>query len=189
KGELPSVRGEWTSAVYRIEKRNILSRDATNPLVTQQIGQQSSTGVELALAMEPVRGWSVDANLAMLRARFDSFNEVQGALLISRTGNTPVNVPERTANLWTSYRFAPKWQAGVGLQYVGARAANTANTLKFPSYTTVDALLRYEFSRSTSLALSVSNLTDKDYAISGTNNTRWLLGAPRAVYLTARVKI
>lgn len=189
KGELPSVRGEWTSSVYRIEKHNILSRDATNPLVTQQIGQQSSTGVELALAMEPVRGWSVDANLAMLRARFDSFNEVQGALLVSRTGNTPVNVPERIANVWTSYRFAPKWQAGVGLQYVGTRAANTANTLHFPSYTTLDALLRYEFSRSTSLALSVSNLTDKDYAISGTNNTRWLLGAPRAVYLTARVKI
>lgn len=176
KGELPSVRGEWTASVYRLEKRGILSRDATNPLITQQIGQQSSTGVELALAMEPVRGWSIDANLAMLRARFDSFNEVVGEVLISRNGNTPVNVPERTANLWTSYRFAPQWQAGVGLQYVGARAANTANTLSFPSYTTVDALLRYEFSRNMNLALSVSNLADKDYAISGTANTRWLLG-------------
>jgi iron complex outermembrane receptor protein len=189
KGDLPSVHGEWTSAVYRIEKRNLLSRDPANPLVTQQVGQQSSTGVELALAMEPVRGWSVDANLAVLRARFDEFNETQGGLLVSRSGNTPVNVPERTATVWTSYRFAPQWQAGVGLQYVGPRAANTANTLKFPGYTTVDALLRYEFSRNTSLALSVSNLADKDYAISGTNNTRWLLGAPRTAYLTLRVKI
>ncbi|MFI5446378.1 TonB-dependent receptor [Polaromonas sp. UC242_47] len=195
KGDLPSVRGEWTASVYRIEKRNILSRDALNPLLTQQVGQQSSTGVELALAMEPVRGWSVDANLAMLRARYDNFNELVGAALVSRNGNTPVNVPERTANLWTSYRFAPKWQAGVGLQYVGVRAANTANTLTLPAYTTVDALLRYEVSRNLNLALSVSNLSDKDYAISGsanaagTANTRWLLGAPRTVYLTARVKL
>lgn len=195
KGDLPSVRGEWTASVYRIEKRNILSRDALNPLVTQQVGQQSSTGVELALAMEPVRGWSVDANLAMLRARYDNFNELVGAALVSRNGNTPVNVPERTANLWSSYRFAPKWQAGLGLQYVGVRAANTANTLTLPAYTTVDALLRYEVSRKLNLALSVSNLTDKDYAISGsanstgTANTRWLLGAPRTVYLTARLKL
>ncbi|MDW5444794.1 TonB-dependent siderophore receptor [Polaromonas sp. SM01] len=195
KGDLPSVRGEWTASVYRIEKRNLLSRDAINPLVTQQIGQQSSTGVELALAMVPVRGWSVDANLAMLRARYDNFKEVVGAALVSRDGNQVANVPERTANLWTSYRFAPQWQAGVGLQYVGERAANPANTLTLPAYTTVDALLRYEVSRNLNLALSVSNLTDKDYAISGsanstgTANTRWLLGAPRTVYLTARVKL
>lgn len=197
KGDLPSVHGEWTTSVYRIEKRNILSRDAANPLITQQVGQQSSTGVELALAMEPVRGWSVDANLSMLRARFDSFNESVGtpAVSVSRSGNTPVNVPERTANLWTSYRFAPKWQAGVGLQYVGERAANTANTLTLPAYTTVDALLRYEVSRNLNLALSVSNLTDKDYALSGSANaagtasTRWLLGAPRTVYITARMKV
>ena len=35
--------------------------------VTQQIGQQSSTGIELAFAAEPVRGWTVDANAAFLR--------------------------------------------------------------------------------------------------------------------------
>ncbi|RZJ27018.1 MAG: TonB-dependent receptor [Haliea sp.] len=193
KGALPSVRGEWTASVYRIEKRDILSRDATNPLITQQIGKQSSTGVELALAMEPVRGWSIDANLAMLRARYDSFQEQVGAALVSRDGNKVSGVPERTANLWTSYRFAPQWQAGLGLQYVGGRAANAANTVAYPSYSTVDALLRYEVSRNMNLALSVSNLTDKDYAVSGsataTSFTRWLLGAPRTVYLTARVKL
>lgn len=189
KGEMPAVRGEWTVSAYRIEKRDILSRDATNPLITQQIGRQSSTGVELAAAMEPTPGWSVDANLALLNARFDSFNEVVGTALVSRNGNRPTNVPERTANLWTSYRFAPHWQAGVGMQYVGSRAANTANTLDFPSYTTVDALLRYEVSRNLNLALSVSNLADKDYAISGSGNTRWLLGAPRTVFLTARMKL
>lgn len=194
KGELPSVRGEWTASAYQIQKRNILSRDPVNPNITQQVGQQSSTGIELALAMEPQRGWSVDANLAILRARYDSFNELVGAALVSRNGNKPVNVPEVTANLWTSYRFAPQWQAGLGVQYVGERAANTANTLALPAYTTLDALLRYEVSRNFNLSLSATNLTNRDYALSGstdaagTVNTRWLLGAPRMVYLTARMK-
>jgi iron complex outermembrane receptor protein len=186
---LPSVRGEWTASTYRTVKTDILSRDAVNPAITQQIGQQSSTGVELALAMEPQRGWSIDANLAVLRARFDSFNELVGGALVSRSGNKPVNVPETTANIWTSYRFAPQWQAGLGMQYVGERAANNANTLTIPSYTTVDALLRYEVSRNVNLALSVSNLTNKDYALSAPNGgAQWLLGAPRTVMLTARAK-
>ncbi|MFN5348551.1 MAG: TonB-dependent receptor [Polaromonas sp.] len=189
KGALPSVRGEWTASTYRIEKTDIASRDPANPAVTQQIGQQSSTGVEFALAMEPIRGWSFDANLAVLKARFDNFNELAGATLVSRSGNKPVNVPEVTANLWTSYRFAPQWQAGLGLQYVGERAANNANTLTIPSYATVDALLRYEVSRNLNLALSVSNLTNRDYALSAPNGgTQWLLGAPRSVMLTARAK-
>jgi iron complex outermembrane recepter protein len=98
-------------------------------------------------------------------------------------------VPETTANLWTSYRFAPQWQAGFGMQYVGERVANNANTLTIPSYTTVDALLRYEVSRNLNLALSVSNLANKDYALSAPNSgTQWLLGAPRTVMLTARAK-
>ncbi len=189
KGALPSARGEWTVSTYRIQKTDILSRDAASPTVTQQIGQQSSTGVELALAMEPVRGWSVDANLAVLRARFDSFNELVGAALVSRNGNKPINVPETTANIWNSYRFAPQWQAGFGVQYVGERAANTANTLSIPSYITFDALLRREVSRNFNLALSVNNLTNKDYALSAPNSgAQWLLGSPRTVMLTARTK-
>lgn len=189
KGSVPSLRGEWTASAYRIQKTDILSRDPVNQNVTQQIGQQSTTGIELALAMAPARGWSVDANLAILRARFDKFNELSGATLVSRDGNKPVNVAEVTANLWTGYRFAPQWQAGMGVQYVGERAANNANTLTIPAYTTVDALLRYEVSPNSNLALSVSNLANKVYALSAPNGgSQWLLGSPRTVMLTARAK-
>ena len=189
KGSLPSVRGEWTASTYRIQKTDILSRDPINAALTQQIGQQSSAGVELALAMEPVRGWSLDANLAVLRPRFDSFNELVGSGLVSRNGNRPVNVPETTASVWNSYRFAPQWQAGLGVQYVGERSANNANTLTIPAYTTLDLLLRYEVSRNFNLALSVGNVTNEDYALSAPNGgAQWLLGAPRTVLLTARAK-
>ena len=42
------------------------------------------------------------------------------------------------------------------------------------------------FAEELTLALAVKNLTDRDYALSGTGNVRWLLGAPRTVELTAR---
>ncbi|QHJ01209.1 TonB-dependent siderophore receptor [Xylophilus rhododendri] len=188
KGAMPAIQGEWTAAVYRIEKRNILSRDAINPLVTQQIGKQSSTGIELALAAEPLRNWTVDANAAFLRARYEDFQELVGTALVSRDGMVPTNVPERSANLWTGYRFTPQWWAGFGAQYVGQRYSNNANTTSLPAYTVLNASLAWRYSPQLTLSLAVNNLADRDYALSGTGNVRWLLGAPRTVQLTARAR-
>lgn len=186
KGALPAVRGEWTLAVYRIEKHNLLSRDPVDPTRVQQVGRQSSTGAELAVAAEPVRGWTIDANAALLRARYDDFNEVVGGTLVPRAGNVPVDVPQRMANLWTAYRFQPRWQAGLGLRHVGVRQSDAANTASLPAYTLVDATLAYAPHPGLTFTLAVRNLTDRDYAVSGTGNVRWLLGAPRTVELMAR---
>lgn len=186
KGSVAAVRGEWSAAIYKIEKTNLLSRDPDQPNVAQQIGQQSSTGIELAFAAEPVRGWTIDANLAALRARYDDFNEIVAGAPVSRNGNTPTGVPERTANLWTGYRFLPAWQAAIGARYVGERQANTANTANLPAYTAIDAALAWTYSPRLGLTLSVKNLADRDYALSGSAGVRWLLADPRSVQLTAR---
>ena len=186
KGSVPAVRGEWTVALYQIEKRNLLTRDPGNPNITLQVGQQSSRGIELAFAAQPLPGWTVDANAAFLRARFDDFNESVSGQLVSRAGNVPVGVPERTASLWTTWRFLPQWQAGVGARYVGKRQSNTANTTRLPAYTVLDASLAYTWSRNLNVALALKNLTDRDYALSGTGSVRWLMGAPRTLQLTAR---
>jgi iron complex outermembrane receptor protein len=186
KGSVAAVRGEWSAALYQIEKRNLLSRDPDNPSVALQIGRQSSTGIELAFAAEPVRGWTIDANLAALRARYDDFNEIVAGLPVSRNGKTPTGVPERTFNLWTGYRFLPAWHAAIGARYVGERQANTANTANLPAYTAIDAALAWTATPTLGLTLSVKNLADRDYALSGSAGVRWLLADPRSVQLTAR---
>ncbi|ABM32636.1 TonB-dependent receptor [Paracidovorax citrulli] len=185
KGLLPAIRGEWTAAAYRIDKRHLLSRDPDEPGVVRQVGHQSSTGLELAFAAEPVSGWTVDANAAWLRARYEDFDEASGGTAVSRRGNVPVGVPERTAHLWTTYRLAPRWRAGAGLRYVGARFTNAANSGRLPGYTVADASLAYEHSSALRLMLSVRNLADRTYPVSGSGST-WLLGAPRTVQLTLR---
>lgn len=186
KGSVAAVKGEWTLAAYRIEKRNLLSRDPDNPTLAQQIGRQSSTGLEFAFAAEPLRGWTIDANAAVLRARYDDFNEIVAGRAVSRDGNTPAGVPERTASVWSRYRFLPQWDAGLGARYVGLRESNAANTASLPAYTVLDASLAWRQSSALVLTLAVNNLADRDYALSGSGGVRWLLGAPRSVRLTAR---
>ncbi|WP_077035912.1 TonB-dependent siderophore receptor [Pelomonas sp. KK5] len=187
KGALPAVRGQWTVAAYRITKDHLLSQDPLRPDLAQQVGRQSSTGIELALGMEPLRGWTVDANLAALRARYDRFDEqLDDGTLVSRAGNTPYGVPERTANAWTSWRFAPQWKAVLGAKYVGKVQSNTANSAQLPAYTVANASLAYAWSPKLSLTVSVANLADKVYAVAGYGGDFWVLGERRSVLATVR---
>ncbi len=177
KGLLPEVQGQWTVAAHRIAKDNLLSQDPANPDITEQIGKRSSTGVEFALSVEPMRDWSVAANLALLRVRYKNFNEQQDdGTLVSRSGNVPYGVPERTANLWSTYRVTPQWLAGVGAKYVGKVQSDTRNATHLPAYTLVNALVTYAYSPKTTLTFSVSNLANKAYALSGYGSYMWLLG-------------
>ncbi|QTD47120.1 TonB-dependent receptor [Ottowia testudinis] len=186
KGDVPALRGEWSVALYRITKRNLLSRDVDNPAITQQIGQQSSTGVELAFGAEPVRGWTVDANLALVRARYGQLAAVSGGQAISYAGNVPTGAPERLFNLWSTWQPHPQWQVGAGLRHVGRRPLNPANSAYLPSYTVLNAALTFKPTRQSSLVLAVQNLGNRVYPLSG-GLSQWLLGAPRTVSLTGRL--
>ena len=178
-------KGEWTLAAYEIVKTDMLTRDAANPALRVQVGQQSSRGIETSVAADFAAGWRVEANAALLRARYDDFTESVGGVATSRDGKTPPNVPERLANLWLSWHFLPQWTANAGLRHVGKRYADNANTLKLPAYTTTDLSLRWDMARSTSLTLSGYNVFDKEYFTTAYYTaTQWLYGPGRRVELT-----
>nr|WP_254615936.1 TonB-dependent receptor [Cupriavidus basilensis] len=179
-------RGEWTFAAYQIVKKNLLTRDASNPALSVQVGEQSSRGLEASVSVALMRGLRLDANGTVLRARYDDFAESVNGALVSRNGNVPTSVAQQAANLWLTWAFAPRWQAGGGLRYVGKRYTNNANTTTMPSYTVVDASLQWRVSRKTALTLRVYNLFNRDYAeSSGNSGGQWLLGRPRAAELSA----
>jgi len=179
--------GDWTMAFYEIEKSNLLSRDPVNPTITQQIGSQSSRGVELALAIRPGDGWQIEANIALLRAKFDRFDELVSGSRVSRAGNLPPNVAERVANVWLTKAWGMQWRAGVGFRGVGRRFANNANTIVMPSYQTAEAYISWKYSAKWQLTLRGRNLTDKTYLVSPYNSgNQFYLGEPRALEISAR---
>ncbi|MGS0978378.1 TonB-dependent receptor [Burkholderia glumae] len=181
-------RGSWTLAFYQIVKRNLLTADPQHPDQTIQVGRQSSRGVEWTGALRLGGGWSIDANAAFLRARYDAFDESVGGASVSRSGKVPINIPRQTANLWVDWAFAPGWRAGAGLRYVGSSYGDTANTVRIASYTLLDASASWRASRNLTLSLYLHNLSNRIYTETSQNDGgEWLLGAPRSGGVTATV--
>lgn len=179
-------RGEWSLAAYWVRKEKLLVRDADDPNVFQQVGAQSSRGLELALAYAFTPTLRLDANGTVLNARYDDFNEVVSAAVVSRNGRTPSGVPERAANLWLDWDFVPQWRAGVGARYVGTRYVDNSNAAKVDAYTVVDATVSWQLRRDLRLSMFGYNLFDRDYAqTTYSGNNQWVLGRPRSVELAA----
>jgi len=190
KQSLWDQRFEWTLAAYRIVKEDLLAQDPTspNPELVQQVGQQSSRGVEASIALNLASRWRIDANFAALNARFDEFGEEADAGVVSRAGKTPPSVPERTANLWVTWRFADRWNARSGLRYVGQRFTDNANELEIPSYTVLDAAIDWGPRPNLSVGASLRNVADKVYAVSAYTTSQWILGQPRTFDVNARYR-
>jgi len=184
-------RGEWTLAGYDIVKNNLLARDPNDPTVTVQIGQQSSRGIEASVGLVLDGGWRIDANMALLRARFDDFVQsvsVGGqAHAVNFAGNVPNNVPRQVSNIWLTWKFAPDWLVTGGVQIVGDTWADNADTVKRPSYSVVNMGLQWKPYENTTLSVRVYNLFDTVYATSGGTN-QWLLGRPRTGEIALNVR-
>ncbi|MCA6124875.1 TonB-dependent receptor [Bradyrhizobium sp. WSM 1704] len=181
-------RGEWTLAAYEIVKNNLLIADPGNPGQSLQVGQQSSRGVEGTIGLALDDGWRIDANLAVLRARYDNNSQLVGGKIVSYAGNVPVNVPQQVANVWLTWNFAPNWSAYGGVQMVGALYSDLANAQLRPGYNVVNGGIRWKPDDRTTVALRLYNLFDKVYAVTANGTGQWLLGMPRTAELSVSVK-
>lgn len=132
---------------------------------TQQAGQQTSDGLEASVELALGQRWQLSANAALVRAKFDDFDELVDGVPQSRAGNRPANVPRRTANLWLSKSFGQHVEAGIGARYVDERYADTANSQSAPGYT-VDANIGWQLLPAVRLRLQINNLFDRAYVAS-----------------------
>ena len=174
---------EWTVAGYYIKKTKLVVPVPGLVGVQQQVGAQSSRGVEATAAITLPAGLRIDGNMALLDARFDDFSENVNGALVSRVGNTPPSVPERSLNLWLTWTAPRAWQFRGGLREVGRRTWDNANTSEIPAYTIVDAGIRKRLSGKVAVDLYMFNLTNKLYGTDVYFNPfapQWLLGTPRS---------
>ncbi|WP_174236480.1 TonB-dependent receptor [Stutzerimonas nosocomialis] len=180
-------RGSATAAAYRIVRKNISVPSSTVPNTTEQAGQQTSTGIELAAAFRITPQLLAAGNVAWVRAEYDEFNETDNGAVVSRKGKNPVNIPDRVANLWLTYDLAPDWQVGADARYVSSVYANTANTMWVPSYTVYGMFIKHDLNAHTELSARLRNVTDEVYArFIHQSNTQYYLGEPRSLEMAVQ---
>ncbi len=181
-------KGEWTAAVYDIQKRNVFVPDPDRPANRLPVGKQSSQGIELSLGLRPARQWQIDANIAYVNARYDEFSA--GNPPVSFNDNAPRLVPTWLANVGVRYLVAPDWTLGAWARYVDRAYINDANSLVLPSYTTLDLSADYRYSKRISLGFRIRNATDALYAETSYGPAAQVMIAnPRTYELSLRMKL
>jgi iron complex outermembrane receptor protein len=187
KGIFMDGRGQWTVALYDIDKKKLLASVPGHPGETELVGERSAKGIEGTLTLIPTDKLRIEANAAYVDAQFEDFvEEVDDNVFVQRKGNTPPNIPKKTANLWVSYQFLPQFTARAGVRFVGRTFNNNANTLVVPSYSVTDLGVDWDVRDDTTVTLRVSNAFDKIYAQSTYADEQWILGRPRSVELLIR---
>ncbi len=162
--------GWATLSAYRIVKNDLaVQRTVGGPI--EQIGKQSSQGIEAAVSVNLPAGFGIDANGTILDANFDDYPGF--------TDNTPPGVPQATANATLRYTLG-QFEARGTMRYVGKRFSNIQNTVVMPSYLVLDAGVTYAVTDQVAVDFRVFNLTDKDYVIDNYGSQQWILGRPRS---------
>ncbi|MCV3205714.1 TonB-dependent siderophore receptor [Mesorhizobium sp. YC-39] len=149
--------GFITASLFDLRKTNIVTY-AGGPFQIQT-GEVRHRGLEIEANADLASGLSMTAAYTYLDAEITR----DDPLVI---GNRPSLVPEHQASLWANYEVGHGMleglSAGAGVRYIGASFGDNANTVNVPSYTLVDAALRYK-KNGWQAALNVSNLFDKTY--------------------------
>lgn len=183
KGAALRGRLDGTFAYFAIEKRDLLVTSLIDGVRTnQQVGRQSSHGVELTLVGRPTSALTIAGDVALTGANFDDFVEIVNNQNLSRTGNTPPGVPRAVWNISPTQRIG-RYDVSAVLRQVSARWGDNANTRRFPSFTTLDAAFGIRLMNGSRLTLRGRNLSDRIYSQS-TNATYGRLEPPRSFDVT-----
>ena len=188
KASLPGNRASITAAVFDIKRKNILTQVAVDTV--SNVGAQTSKGLEVSGDVQLTAQWSLNANIAYTKAKYENF--VDPNYGIDASGRTPPNVPDWIDNVWTSVTQVGglPLELGGGVRYVGEREGNTAGTLKLDKYALVDLYATYSLTPRVSLTGRINNAFDKAYV--GWADIYYpsevMLGKPRSYDLSLNVK-
>ena len=178
-------RAALTASAYRIEQKDILTRDPANPAQAVQGGRQSSQGLELTAALAPVKPLRLSAGVSYTDSQYDDLGESVGGVRVDRSGNRPINVPTTMVDAGALYTIpdagADAVTLGGFLRYVDGFYTDTANTILVRGRTLLDASVSVRVAREATVTVRGRNLTDAFYGeYSGYPATNVYIGAPRS---------
>jgi len=178
KSDWFNKRLELTTGVYQINQKNTLYPVEGETDLLEQIGEETSKGVELDLTGRIMMNWSIMASYAYNVAEItESPDETD-------LNKQKPNAPKHQGNIWTKYEFDQGTLTGLGVgfgaNFVTERNLSISATQRVPGYTLMNAALFYT-TGNIRLQLNVNNLADKTHWVGGYDYVRLFPGAPRNV--------
>lgn len=197
------IGGKWsflddslgaTAALFRVNKDNASYTDPTSGIQSTTDDKVRVEGLELGLTGKITPDWDVQMSYSYADSKILS-SSVNAFTPKSAAGNRVPYVSEHSFSLWTTYDIAPLLQGlpghllvGGGLNYRSDYFVNSANTLRIPAATTVDAMLSYDPDERHHIALNITNLTDALAYSSAFGSGYATPVAGRTVTVTAAIK-
>ena len=172
-------------AVYDIAKTNVLTASDV-PGYSVAAGKIKSSGVEADVYGQIDANWRVSGNFSWDDARVEKDRTLA-------PGTRLMNVPKVGAGL-LAIREAVldnggRYGVGGGVNYVGDRSGNTADTYTLPAYTTAKLVGYWQVSKKVRLSLDVHNLFNRNYYTASWANLYVIPGAERSVVTRLKVDL
>jgi iron complex outermembrane receptor protein len=145
----------FTAAVFDLTKTNVVTYDNLTG-DARQIGKQRTRGLELEAKTEIGRRLNLIASYAKLNMK------VLESADATEVGKVPAIMANRTASLWLDYDAGGGFGFGGGVNYVGPRQNDEANTSVQGGFSLFSAMMRYEYGPWL-LRLNAANLLNKNY--------------------------
>ena len=177
------------AAVFKLELDNAINgfdAETGNPVVN---GKEESEGFEFDATVQFAQGLNMIFNYAYIDSKIKESQVNQG--------NTPLGVPDHSANLWLTYELTQgEWQGlgfGGGVSYLGGRYIDAANSFELDSYATADLTAWYHFDigsgKQLRLQAGVKNLTDREYYQASQGTAFDInVGQPRTYYASVAIE-
>lgn len=172
-----------TASVFQLNQTNVLVSDSS--FNSHQVGEVRSRGVELEGVASLSHGLNLHAGYTLTAT--SNLNDVTTANIGKWLPQTPRNQVSALADYTQrGGRFAGVG-GNFGVRFVGANAADAANSFFIPNYALVDAAVRFGF-RHTLFSVNATNLADKRYVATCTGLTACYYGYARNVIGTAKYR-
>ena len=174
-----------TLAYFRTKKTNAKTTDSTTG-ATVLAGDQQVTGVELGLSGNLTERWGVFAGLSLMNG------EIKESLVTAELDKRLSYVPEKSFNLWSTYRLPYDVSVGGGAQYTGGyyftnnnalASANAAAIQRLTKYWLFSAMASHRFNPHLELQVNMNNLANERYVERGYTG-HFLPGPGRSVLVS-----
>ena len=165
KHQVAGTGFQWNVALFDITKNNLIydNPSSGNPNDVIVVPEQTSQGIEVGFTYTTSGSFQFYGNASTLSSETET-----GA-------RAPFYIPEQTANVGFVWGIGDSVRVITDARYVGDRLG----AIPIPSYTVVDASVRFDLGDSFGLTLKADNLFDELYATSNYYDETWIVGKPR----------